>query len=241
MKYCELLNRIARAIGRQHDLANAKFDPTTDTLPIDFGGLYETWHSHALECAELSAFQDAYISACCPKDIDDWYADTPDALPDDMAEIYYDPAKWQYSNKDATLAYVRELFAFVSREFDFPQPLTVEHISWTRDNFSRPDLAVLAPIGRENYVYLLHWAESRGDVLEWLDNRLRETTTPRDGFAPYYTYDELANDAGWLLRFIIERMVYLCCDHDDYESHWNWYEYFSMSNSELPVRGTLTL
>lgn len=241
MKHYEPLNYIARAIGRSHNLADAKFDPTTETLSIDFGGLYETWHSDALECAELSAFQDAYISACCPKDIDDWYASTPDDLPDDMAEIYYDPAKWQYSNKDATLAYVRELFEFVSREFDFPQPLTVEHISWTRDNFSRPDLAVLAPIGEENYVYLLRWVENREDVLEWLDNRLRETTTSRDGFAPYYTYDELANDAGWLLRFIIERMVELCCDHDGYESHWNWYEYFSMNGNALAVDGTLTL
>lgn len=39
MKHHELLNHIAHAIGRSHNLAAAKFDPTTETLPIDFGGL----------------------------------------------------------------------------------------------------------------------------------------------------------------------------------------------------------
>lgn len=241
MSYQDTLNKIIRAIGRNPNLAAAKFDPTTETLLIDFGGLYETRHSYALECAELSAFQDAYISARHPKDIDDWYAGTPDDLPDDMAEIYYDPAKWQYPNKDATLAYVRELFAFVSREFDFPQPLTVDYISWTRDNFSRPDLAVLAPIGEENYAHVLNWLGDNPDAQEWLVEQLQYMTTPRDGYAPYYSFDEVIAEAYWIVCFLLERMVELCCDHEEYESHWNWYEYFSMNGNELPVDGTLTL
>ena len=117
--------------------------------------------------------------------------------------------------------------------------MRVESIDWTRDNFSRPDLAVLAPIGWENYAHVLNWLGDNPDEQEWLVERVQYMTTPRDGYAPYYSFDEVIADAYWIVRLLLERMAYLCYDHDNYQSKWNWFEYLSMNGSELPVNGEI--
>lgn len=238
MSYQDTLNKIIRGIGKACAEKWQAFDADSTELRVDFGGLYSTWHEAAVDDAEINAFRYAYMEAY-PDDanaVDDLL--TTDDLFGTPAEVFND--RWQYPWYDAATAYVRELFEFVSREYDFPQPLRVESIDWTRDNFSRPDLAVLAPIGWENYAHVLNWLGDNPDEQEWLVEHVQYMTTPRDGYAPYYSFDEVIADAYWIVRLLLERMAYLCYDHDNYQSTWNWFEYFSaMNGGMLPVSGTL--
>lgn len=244
MSYQDTLNKIIRDIGKNCAENWQAFDADTTALRVDFGGLYSTWHEAAVDEAELREFCYAYAERF-PDDAEFQEAFyehgifDPESLPDNAAQVFYDADRWQYPWRDAATAYVRELFEFVSREYDFPQPLRVERIDWTRDNFSRPDLAVLAPIGWENYAHVLNWLGDNPDEQEWLVERVQYMTTPRDGYAPYYSFDEVIADAYWIVRLLLERMTYLCYDHDNYQSTWNWFEYFSMNGSELPVNGEI--
>ena len=59
---------------------------------------------------------------------------------------------------------------------------------------------------------------------------MRHATTPRDGYIPLYTYDELAADDGWRVRLVLEMMVARCCPVNDDAAHdlptdENWFEY----------------
>jgi hypothetical protein len=244
MSYQDTLNKIIRGIGKACAEKWQAFDADSTELRVDFGGLYSTWHEAAVDEAELREFCYAYAERF-PDDAE--FQETfyehgifdPESLPDSAAQVFYNSDRWQYPWRDAATAYVRELFEFVSREYDFPQPLRVESIDWTRDNFSRPDLAVLAPIGWENYAHVLNWLGDNPDEQEWLVEQVQYMTTPRDGYAPYYSFDEVIADAYWIVRLLLERMAYLCYDHDNYQSKWNWFEYFSMNGSELPVNGEI--
>lgn len=214
------------------------FDCEKSTVAVDFGGLYETHHDDALRDAELSEFACRY-QAAYPDDkvFADHVADFG-VNRDDPAESWGLQAvnvfndRWQWDYRAAAGEYLRHLLEFVNGEFDLA--LKLRDINWTRDNFAVPDLAVLEPLGAANMLRLREWLAVNPDAVDTIKARIEHAATARDGYIPFYSYNQLTRDDGWLARFTVEHLINCCCDWDSYTSKCCWFEDFAANHgSEL--------
>ena len=187
---------------------NTPYDPELDILYVELP-FYETWHGKCLEDLDIVQFADAY----CEKyqDIDpegvrlilDYgvfdYAD----LPETAQKVWQHD--WEFDYSMAKVFYAEELFNYMAAEYGLE--LDVVDISLTRDNFQRPDLAVLYPIGAANAEKIATLIREDEDRRQELNDRIREMTTRRDGYIPFYTEDELWADRGWLTQLSLEILL----------------------------------
>lgn len=209
------------------------YDANQDKIYLDFGGFYETWHDRLLQDAEAAAFINAYREAYPDdKEAEEWadhYGYGMDELytaPDRMIDVF--EKKWKYDNHAAKRHYLTEMLDFVNKVYGLG--LQFDDIDYTVDNFQRPDLAVLHPIGQDTFGKVMDWLHADADRVNALEATMRHATTPSDGYIPLYTYDELATDDGWRVRLALEMMVARCCPVNDdaardLPTDENWFEY----------------
>lgn len=218
------------------------YNANTDKLYLDFGGFYETQHDRLLQDAEAEEFIDAYREAY-PDDKEaaewaDYYGYGMDELytaPDCVIEVF--EKKWKYDHHAAKRHYLKQLFDFVNKVYgtfcagiSFGFDLDLLGIDYTVDNFQRPDLAVLKPIGKMVFDNVMDWLHAEPERMAELDRLIRDMTTPRSGYLPLYTYGEVVRDDGWRVRLTLEMMVARCCPMDDeaerdLPTDENWFEY----------------
>lgn len=219
------------------------YDADTDKIYLDFGGFYETWHDHLLQAAEAEEFINAYCEAYPDdKEAAEWVEfyggsgmDELYTAPDHMIEVF--ERKWKYDRHAAKRHYLTEMLGFVSAVyFDrvermaFDLDFKLMGINYTVDNFQRPDLAVLHPIGQTMFDRVMDWLHADSERAAELDETIRHMTTHSAGYLPLYTYDEVVHDDGWRVRLTLEMMVARCCpDNDDaacdLPTDENWFEY----------------
>ena len=209
------------------------YNANTDKIYLDFGGFYETWHDRLLQNAEAAEFINAYREAYPDdKEAAEWadnYGYGMDELytaPDRMMEVFNH--KWKYDHHAAARHYLSEMLDFVNKVYGLD--LQLDDISYTHDNFQRPDLAVLHPIGQTMFDRVMDWLRAEPERAAELDATMRHMTTRSDGYIPLYTYEEVARDDGWRVRLTLEMMVARCCpDNDDaardLPTDENWFEY----------------
>ena len=218
------------------------YNANTDKIYLDFGGFYETWHDRLLQDAEAAAFINAYREAYPDdKEAEEWAdnfgygMDELYTAPDRMLEVFNH--KWKYDNHAAARHYLTEMLDFVSRVYfnqaqrlAFDLGLKLMGIDYTNDNFQRPDLAVLYPIGQVMFDRVMNWLHAAPERMAELDATIRHMTTPCDGYMPLYTYGQVVRDDGWRVRLTLEMMVSRCCPVNDdaardLPTDENWFEY----------------
>lgn len=209
------------------------YDANTDKIYLDFGGFYETWHDRLLQAEEASEFMNAYLEAYPDdKEAEEWVdnfgygMDELYTAPDRMLEVFN--RDWQYDNQAAQRHYLAEMLDFVNKVYGLG--LQLDDINYTVDNFQRPDLAVLHPIGQDTFGKVMAWLHAEPERMKDLEATMRHATTRCDGYIPLYTYDELAADDGWRVRLVLEMMVTRCCPVNDdaardLPTDENWFEY----------------
>lgn len=218
------------------------YDADHDKIYLDFGGFYETWHDRLLQDAESDEFIHAYLEAYPDdKEAAEWAdnfgygMDELYTAPDRMLEVFNH--KWKYDNHAAARHYLTEMLGFVSRVYfplserlAFDLGMKLMGIDYTVDNFQRPDLAVLYPIGQVMFDRVMDWLHADNERVAELDRTIRDMTTPRDGYMPFYKYSEVVRDDGWRVRLVLEMMVARCCPESeeaerDLPTDENWFEY----------------
>ena len=164
------------------------YDPETQPTYVDFGGFYYSTHADLLDEMEASELCYTYMAAH-PEDKEflESYEQgsilnlNSDPFPTDAANDYYQH-HWNYDRRRAADAYAAELVAHVNAVFNLH--LVFDRISWTRDNFQRPDLIVLKPLTEPNVDKIESWLLSDPNALPCLTSesrmrRLRHQATRR--------------------------------------------------------------
>jgi len=170
---------------------------------------YETEHGCCLDELNFVQFADAYCERYEDTDpegvqqIMDYGVFDYTDLPETAQEVWQ--RAWAFDYSMAKVFYAEELFNYMAAEYGLE--LTVVDISPTRDNFQRPDLAVLHPIGAANAEKIAALIREDEDRRQELNDRIREMTTCRDGYIPFYTEDELWADRGWLIQISLEILL----------------------------------
>ena len=152
------------------------YDANQDKIYLDFGGFYETWHDRLLQNAEAAEFINAYREAYPDdKEAEEWadhYGYGMDELytaPDRMMEVFNH--KWKYDHHAAARHYLSEMLDFVNKVYGLD--LQLADISYTVDNFQRPDLAVLHPIGQDTFGKVMDWLHAEPERAAELDATMR--------------------------------------------------------------------
>lgn len=187
---------------------NTPYNPELDILYVELP-FYETWHGRRLEELDISQFADAYCEKY--RDIDpegvrliqDYGVFDYTDLPETAQEVWQN--EWKFDFATAKVRYAQELFGYFSMECGLE--VHVRSIDFTRDNFQRPDLAVLHPIGIVNAEKISGVIRANEDLRQKLSQRVQELTTRRDGYIPFYTDEELWADRGWLIQISLEILL----------------------------------
>ena len=173
---------------------NTPYSPELDILYVELP-FYETWHGRRLEELDISQFADVYCEKYQDIDpegvrlIQDYGVFDYTDLPETAQEVWQN--EWKFDFAAAKLRYAQELFDYFSMECGLE--VHVRSIDFTRDNFQRPDLAVLI--------------RANEGLRQKLNQRVQELTTPRDGYIPFYTEEELWADRGWLIQISLEILL----------------------------------
>lgn len=199
---------------------NTPYNPELDNLYVELP-FYETWHGRCLDELDLVQFANAYCERYEDTDpegvrqiMDYGVSDYAD-LPETAQEVWQN--EWEFDFATATVRYAQELFGYFSMECGLE--VHVRSIDFTRDNFQRPDLAVLHPIGIVNAEKISGVIRANEDLRQKLNQRVQELTTRRDGYIPFYTEEELWADRGWLMQLSLE--ILLEAFLDDYMGWWD--------------------
>lgn len=187
---------------------NAPYNPELDILYVELP-FYETWHGRCLDELDIQQFADAYCEEYQDLDpegvrqiMDYGVSDYVD-LPETAQKVWqYD---WEFDYSLAKVFYAEELFNYMAAAYGLE--LDVLNVEPTKDNFQRPDLAVLHPIGAANAEKIAVLIREGEDRRQELNDRIREMTTRRDGYIPFYTEDELWADRGWLIQLSLEILL----------------------------------
>nr|DAI43032.1 MAG TPA: hypothetical protein [Caudoviricetes sp.] len=201
------------------------YDAEQDKQIVDFGGFYETWHAHLLDEIEIEEFVNAYCEAH-PNDSEavEWmecgghYVDEFYTAPDNMLTTFNH--KWRYDYQASALHYLGEMIDFINSVYELN--LQVDSISWTKDNFIAPDLLVLKPMGWVQHDRIMQWLYADDERMNALEEKLRDVTTPKSGYVPFYTYEQLGANDGIVARMALEMMIADCLADGAVD---NWYEY----------------
>lgn len=187
---------------------NTPYNPELDILYVELP-FYETWHGRRLEELDISQFADAYCEKYQDIDpegvrlIQDYGVYDYTDLPETAQEVWQN--EWKFDFATAKVRYAQELFGYFSMECGLE--VHVRSIDFTRDNFQRPDLAVLHPIGIVNAEKISGVIRANEDLRQKLNQRVQELTTRRDGYIPFYTEEELWADRGWLMQLSLEILL----------------------------------
>lgn len=187
---------------------NTPYNPELDILYVELP-FYETWHGRRLEELDISQFADAYCEKYQDIDpegvrlIQDYGVFDYTDLPETAQKVWQN--EWEFDFATATVRYAQELFGYFSMECGLE--VHVRSIDFTRDNFQRPDLAVLHPIGIVNAEKISGVIRANEDLRQKLSQRVQELTTRRDGYIPFYTEEELWADRGWLMQLSLEILL----------------------------------
>ena len=180
---------------------NTFYNPERDVPYVELP-FYETWHGHCLSELDIQQFAAAYCERYGDTDpegvrqiMDYGVSDYAD-LPETAQEVWQN--EWEFDYGMAKVFYAYELFNYMAIEYGLE--LTVVDISPTQDNFQRPDLAVLHPIGIVTAEKISGVIRANEDLRQKLGQRIQELTTRRDGYIPFYTEEELWADRGWLTQ-----------------------------------------
>lgn len=168
---------------------------------FNFGGFYNSNHDWVID-----NFIDTYISDR-----------ETEELPDNAGEIYD-----SIDYKGLRNFYCSELIKFINKKLD----INLEYIelnspayyNFTTDKivvkFDERDFSSL-----KEYVsyYIL------GDIDENIAELLKEWTTRRDGFIPYYSYSEIKDDLKWQMEVVFTLLAQNCLGMDD-DFWYEWYD-----------------
>lgn len=199
---------------------NTPYNPELDILYVELP-FYETEHGCCLDELNFVQFADAYCERYEDTDpegvqqIMDYGVFDYTDLPEKAQEVWQN--EWKFDFTTAKLRYAQELFGYFSMECGLE--VHVRSIDFTRDNFQRPDLAVLHPIGIVNAEKISGVIRANEDLRQRLNQRVQESTTRRDGYIPFYTEEELWADRGWLMQLSLE--ILLEAFLDDYMGWWD--------------------
>ena len=187
---------------------NTPYNPELDILYVELP-FYETWHGRRLEELDISQFADVYCEKYQDTDpegvqqIMDYGVFDYTDLPETAQEVWQ--RDWAFDYDMAKVFYAEELFNYMAAEYGLE--LDVLNVEPTKDNFQRPDLAILHPIGAANAEKIAALIREDEDRRQELNDRIREMTTRRDGYIPFYTEEELWADRGWLIQISLEILL----------------------------------
>lgn len=187
---------------------NTPYNPELDILYVELP-FYETVHGCYLDELNFVQFADAYCERYEDTDpegvrqIMDYGVFDYTDLPETAQEVWQN--EWKFDFATAKVRYAQELFDCLSLECGLE--VHVRSIDFTRDNFQRPDLVVLHPIGIVNAEKISGVIRANEDLHQKLSQRVRELTTRRDGYIPFYTEEELWADRGWLMQLSLEILL----------------------------------
>lgn len=187
---------------------NTPYNPELDILYVELP-FYETEHGCYLDELDFVQFADAYCERYADTDpegvqqIMDYGVFDYTDLPETAQEVWQN--EWKFDFATAKVRYAQELFGCLSLECGLE--VHVQGIDFTRDNFQRPDLAVLHPIGIVNAEKISGVIRANEGLRQKLNQRVQELTTRRDGYLPFYTEEELWADRGWLMQLSLEILL----------------------------------
>ena len=187
---------------------NTPYNPELDILYVELP-FYETEHGCYLDELDFVQFADAYCERYADTDpegvqqIMDYGVFDYTDLPETAQEVWQN--EWKFDFATAKVRYAQELFGCLSLECGLE--VHVQGIDFTRDNFQRPDLAVLHPIGIVNAEKISGVIRANEGWRQKLNQRVQELTTRRDGYLPFYTEEELWADRGWLMQLSLEILL----------------------------------
>ena len=187
---------------------NTPYNPELDILYVELP-FYETEHGCYLDELDFVQFADAYCERYADTDpegvqqIMDYGVFDYTDLPETAQEVWQN--EWKFDFATAKVRYAQELFGCLSLECGLE--VHVQGIDFTRDNFQRPDLAVLHPIGIVNAEKISGVIRANEGLRQKLNQRVQELTTRRDGYIPFYTEEELWADRGWLMQLSLEILL----------------------------------
>lgn len=201
---------------------NTPYNPELDILYVELP-FYETWHRRRLEDLDIQQFADDYCYDYAETDpegvrmiVDYGVSDYSD-LPETAQKVWQE--QWEFDFAAAKVIYAEELFNHLAAEYGLE--LMVLNIAPTRDNFQRPDLVVLSPVGAKNAERIAALIREDRARHQALADRVREMTTRRDGYMPFYTEYQLWADRGWLTQLSLGILLDEYLDGDQWDDAWH--------------------